>query len=350
MSARARAGARWAAAALIASAVTRPAPARGEAPPSVWQRADDPGARARWDAHVLAWRQMVSPAREPDPFGPDRSSALERARVVLEAAIAKPDGSARPMGPPRDLLLRFDLGAVYSALELPLRAIEILEPTLAAAPTHPSAVRAWDELAIAYARVGRREDERRAYDAFLGLEHHERSRATAVYNVAESLMLDGRLREAVARYREAVRLGEELPPTFDGPSTFVLSLWGLAVALDRAGDPQASMREVERVSQHDPTQAFLHHRSVFFEPPYERYWYEGLHAMHAARDADRPRARATALLAAEQAFRRYVADARPGDRFVGQAKERQRKLERERRDAERKLPPVDHGDDDEAVE
>ncbi|MGE0792059.1 MAG: hypothetical protein AB7S26_40675 [Sandaracinaceae bacterium] len=103
-------------------------------------------------------------------------------------------------------------------------------------------------------------------------------------NLAEVLMLLGELDASIERYREALRLADE-------PIGRALARWGLALALERHGQSEASRhvavdailddpiapdpRLAELSRQHGPL-AVLHLDHVFFEPTYEIHAYEAV--------------------------------------------------------------------------
>jgi tetratricopeptide (TPR) repeat protein len=128
--------------------------------------------------------------------------------------------------------------------------------------------------------------------------------ATAYLNMAEALMLLGEpesLARAVESYRRASELGAGDP--FDRAT----ALWGLAVALDRAGDHREAILAAQRAIDADPVpddvarlgidhqshgpMAILHSTLVFFEPAHEVHAYDALGwealARRAGGDADR---------------------------------------------------------------
>jgi tetratricopeptide (TPR) repeat protein len=107
---------------------------------------------------------------------------------------------------------------------------------------------------------------------------------------AECLMLLGELGEAVQGYRRALELSRS------GTLEHVLTLWGLALALDRSGDHREALATARRAIEGDPfaraqpgdhrlrldrrahgPMAILHSRRlVLFEPSYEVHAYDGL--------------------------------------------------------------------------
>lgn len=255
---------------------------RADTPPSFWDRARDVRVGSRWALHarvseLLSLDGGVGGLRV-------RSLGLERARALLEEAGAE----ASP-----DATLRYDLGEVYEALAHHARAAEVLEGALVLAPQHPAAQRAWMTLALAHAKLGHQSSERDAWEQYLPLVVDDRSRASAILNLAEAEMHVGNLVEAVDRYREAVQLAGSLPTSPSAVETGILAVWGLAVALDRAGDPRGAIEQATLATRMDPGEALIGHgQNVFFVPAYERLWYLALGATAHAREETEPTAAA----------------------------------------------------------
>ena len=61
----------------------------------------------------------------------------------------------------------------------------------------------------------------------------------------------GRVDDALATFREVLRLCGELPNTPSVGSTYVLALWDVAVALDRSGDPRGALETAAKASRVD---------------------------------------------------------------------------------------------------
>jgi tetratricopeptide (TPR) repeat protein len=198
------------------------------------------------------------------------------------------------------------------------RAARVLESAIALAPEHPSAVDAYWSLAIAYVKLGRYEEEIQAYEEFLRRKTTSYERARALCNRAESQVRREKLAEALRDYRESLVLQPE----------DVLCHWGYAVALDRNGDAPAAMAEAKLAITFDPLDQELSNPGVFFMPPYERFWYEGLGAMARAQQGDDP---ATSVLwwdAAVVKWAGYLSFAPADDRWVPLAKAHQTSCQR----------------------
>ncbi|HEU4533303.1 MAG TPA: tetratricopeptide repeat protein, partial [Polyangiaceae bacterium] len=231
--------------------------------PDAWAVARDPRLlttqRAIDAAYEMALDASFPPGRERSPEG---RQLLFGARSLLETAGA----ASHP-----DPTVRFFYGEVLANLSDDAGTVAALEPAVAAFPEHPEAVSAYYQLAIAYARTNRREDEVRAYDRYLERQTLPHLRALAFYNRGDALMSLGDLPRATANYRSAI----ELEP--GQSSTGMLARWGLAAALDRAGDiAQALVTAKDAVQLDAPGHSVLRSESVFFVPEYELFWYEAL--------------------------------------------------------------------------
>jgi tetratricopeptide (TPR) repeat protein len=274
--------------------------AHGDTPPTGWDCARDPATRARWALHVRV-EQMLAPPPSSDDVPPlelrrGYELQLERARAMLEAA----DAEHSP-----DVRLRFDLGAVYVELgerqrrdDMYQRAIAILAPAVDAEPDHPATTKALERLADAYAHLDRAPDELSAWRRHLARVSDDRTRVGEMMNMGEAEMRLGHVDDALATFREVLRLCGELPNT--GGATYVLTLWDLAVALDRSGDPGGALETAAKASAMvsiASTGMQMRGRTliappvrggdpaVFFVPEWQREWYLALGSAAAARSA-----------------------------------------------------------------
>ena len=254
------------------TAMTWSVAAPAETPPSVWDVARDPGEAGRWDLHTRVERLLQGSTRMPG----ESELRREAARVMLEDA-----GAARSP----DVRLRFDLGIVYEELELHRRAIDVLQPALEAAPDHPSAVRALSALAYAYAKLGDAPRELEVWRTYIPLLVSESARATEMMNMGEAEMRLGQIDDAIDTFSEVLRLCGELPNTSGVSTTYVLTLWDLAVALDRSGDPRGALVSTRkalawsgRTIDHtiNGWDAIREPGIAFFVPEWERDWYLAL--------------------------------------------------------------------------
>jgi len=305
--------------------------AGAETPPSVWDRARDPDAAAAHDLHERVQHRLI-----PTAVHEVNDAEIRTARAMLLEAHA--DTS-------RHVFLRFDLAHVYSALKEYARAAAILKSIIAEFPDDASLERAWERLANACGHIGDHACEREAYIHELRFETEEVSRAVPTLNLAETQMHLGELKDAIEGYREAIRIAarlsglhREVPP---------LATWGLAVALDRAGDRLGAEKEARfalelQRSMGMPT-LLRDPDVVYFFPEYEIHWYEGLGAAARARVASSSREASALWRQAERSFGEYVKAGEPkNDRWLPIAKARlaQAKAERERTEkAGAKEPP-----------
>jgi tetratricopeptide (TPR) repeat protein len=270
------------------------APVYADTPPSPWDRAKSPEVARAWDLHARVTTQL-SIAAESKASASERMEILGELRDELERAGAKTSP---------DVLLRFDLGRVYGEMEHYVAAIEVIEPALAVAPHHPAAESAWDTLATAHAKLDHSREEIRAYDAILGLTVDVSERARVLANRAEAEMRLGALDEAISGYREALALSESntVPEMFEES---VLAHWGLAVALDRSGDPQGALHEAGLAVSQDGLQ-ILRQPYVFFVPHYEIKYYLALAATVLGDKALNPREGLEYRAAAEDLWEDFV--------------------------------------------
>lgn len=307
--------------------------AHADTPPSVWERARDPGAAAAHDLHLAVQRWLSRPIEE---------SIGER--DLLEV-LARLERFARdhPADFAKSAPLRFDLGIVHSALKNYPRAAELYRAAIADFPNHPAVDEAWFRLAIACGHIGDHVCERDAYQEVLRIETEDARRVTATLNLAETHMHLGDLKEAIAGYREALRLTGRVPARLTAP----LATWGLAIALDRSGDRAGAEQHARfalEIERSMGVQGLLRDRStVFFEPEYEIFWYEGLGAIAMARGAASAREALKHWLFAERSFEEFVrAASRRNDRWLPIARARLAQVTAERERAEkaaRREPP-----------
>jgi len=311
--------------------------ARADAPPNAWDEAKDSQVRTRWELHKSIAR---STQFEHEVGGLQRAAALEEARAELEDV----DAAHSP-----DPLLRFDLGEIYERLEMHGRAIDVLAPALEAAPRHPSAAEAWGSLAYAYAHLDKTEQELDAYQHYLEVQWDGAYRVTALLNVAEGQMRLGHLPEAIEGYRETIALASSLPMRV-GRRDEVLGMWGLAVALDRSGDPTGASAAALQATQIDMRVRLLprpggpahgwelinNTEFVFFVPEYERCWYLALGYTEDAKHAPSARLAAREWATVEAMWGQYVSQAEPHDRWVQQARGHLERAHRERAAADKR--------------
>ena len=294
-----------------------PGRAGADTPPGAWDVAQDPATRDRWSLHVRIQNLMHAPV--PDETPPletlhDEEIHLELARALLEQADAANSADVR---------LRFDLGIVYERMgdaqqrdDLHRRAVEVLAPALDAAPNHPAATATLQYLAYAYAHLDAPREELAAWRRYIPRLTDDRFRVVDMMNMGEAEMRLGLVDDALGTFREVLRLCGELPNTSTPNSTYVLTLWDLAVALDRSGDPRGALETAAKASAmvtigstRLPTTGrwiIAHDPAVFFVPAWEREWYLALASSSAARDAADARDAAPLWVDAERHWDAYV--------------------------------------------
>jgi tetratricopeptide (TPR) repeat protein len=219
----------------------------------------------------------------------------------------------------QDFRPRIFLGRIYEMLGDDRIALELLEPAIAQAGEHPVVIDAHFVAAISCARLGDSRREIEHYDALLRMETSLQNRATALTNQAEAYMLLGEMEQAVDDYREALEL---IPDA-------ALTHWGLAVALDRSGDPQGATQEAALALGSDPDSRQLMSPNVFFVPAYDRYWYIALGAIAKARAADTSEARVQWWNWSAQMWTQYIDAASASDRWLGLARAHREACQRE---------------------
>jgi tetratricopeptide (TPR) repeat protein len=338
-------------AAAIVALVAGALPARADTPPNAWDVARDPAARDRWALHVRVERLLTPGRSEDDPVPDPRVDGelrLEAARAMLEGAGAATSPDSR---------LRFDLGRVYYELaerqggrvDLLRKAIDVLAPALAAGDDQPGATEAMVALVYAYAKTNQPREELATWRRYIPRLVDDRFRVGAMMNMGEAEMRLGHVDDATATFREVLRLCSELPNTSGVGSTYVLTLFDLAVALDRSGDARTALETAGRASRMNVLDSRLvatngagliaRDPNVFFVPEWEREWYLALIAAAAARDATDPRDAASRWAQSERHWERYVDDAAAAggkDTWLGIAKQRLSRAHAERAAAEQR--------------
>jgi tetratricopeptide (TPR) repeat protein len=209
-----------------------------------------------------------------------------------------------------DVRLVFTYGRILSMLKRYEPAMNVLQAALRRAPDHPAATDAYFSIAICYAKLGRPADEIAAYEEFLRRETDNSSRANAMANRGEAHMVHGNLAAAI----------EDLRASLAVASDNALAHFSLAVALDRSGDRRGAIAEAKLALTYDPLGQQIGSPSVFFMPPYDRYWYDALGAMARAELVNDV---ATSILWWETAagkWKEYIDAAGPQDRWIGSAK------------------------------
>jgi len=254
--------------------------ARAAAP--FWERASEP-PRVRCE-------RLVSEAESV--LAGDTSQPLA-ARVARAEALAR---QALELSPEdfRALMLLAELSARAGR---PAAVVEGLDRACPRAPRGNVAAACWFRLGIERSRMGQFDQALRAYDRLFALGEAD---AAAHANAAEILMALGRLDEAEARYREAIRLDTSTGRR-ESAHGLTFSTYGLAVVLDRAGRAGPAREMMARAIVLDPRLGKLRAAEqpggdVFFLPEGDVFYYLGLASEVAGRVDD-----------AEAAFQEFLA-------------------------------------------
>lgn len=275
-------------------------PARADS--SMWEKAKTPtpkGVLTPDELHRLVAVRLHEQGkkRATDPFtGALSFTALDDAakKLVEYKAEVSPD--------PR---LRYDLGFVYA--KLPNRcaqAVVVLEDALKFSREHPFAADGAFELAICYSKLGKHADEERVYLTALDVTDRRSHKAIIYSNLSEARMAQGKLAEGI----EAAEAAIELEPDFASPR------YNLAILRDRSGDAFGALDAAKHAVAMDPEGEYLAGEGVFFEPPYERHWYDALRDLALADQAIGDE-RFERLLAAQLAYQKWLDDSNPNDRY-----------------------------------
>jgi tetratricopeptide (TPR) repeat protein len=292
---------------------------------TVWQRARRPDAERRQEL-VAEAEGLERRARKMIGSGREDTSLVElqlaRAAVLLQEAGAASSS---------DLFLRYKLATVYALEDLPAQAAPLLESILRADPPAPLASAVHGELAIAYAHLGRTDEEIAMYGKALGLQPIASERARLLANRAEAHMLLGDVSAAVDGYRAALALLSADHMVFgSGPTT----LWGLGAALDRSGDLDAGLDAIRVARIYDPRDRNITGRGWFWVPPYDQHWYAALGHWQVARKPDVVTSvRVDAYGRAVAAWEEYVTAATaaaPDDKWIPLAHVRLKQCDKER--------------------
>jgi len=314
-------------AALLATALAAVlVPAAAAAGPSVWAKARQPRLKA--EADLLAQVDSRLEAHEQMRAGPAAMMVIHDAKQRLDRA-----GAATSTDP----VLRYRLAQVEYALWELDHKVEHLQAMVSAlrfaAGSPRAAIRlraeALQELAVVYARLGRHQAEIKAYNQALALAVHAETRALLLANRAEAYMVLGDIATAVKGYR----LSLATTPSYAFHELSPTTLWGLAVALDRAGDLSTALEQIKLARTYDPTDARIHGPGWFYVPEYDEAWYAALGYWTTARSAGEPEERLEAYRMAVAAWAEYLDRAPPSDHWLLLAQARHRQCEREHRQA-----------------
>ena len=200
------------------------------------------------------------------------------------------------------------------------KAIDLLEPIVANESRASSTLRASAsfELAVCHAHRRQRREELASYRQALAMEPDPLHRSLVLANAADARMGLGDVDAALAVFSEAL----SLLPGILLPTNGITTLWGYAVALDRAGDLPQAVEQIALARAFDPTDAELRSPNWFFVPPREAHWYAALGHWASARAATDDSTRRASLTAAIENYEAYMADAPSDDRWRSLAEHR----------------------------
>jgi tetratricopeptide (TPR) repeat protein len=325
-----------------AALMVLPSMAHAEGPPSRWERAKEPDKIEDYRLHKSAQRMfpLIEDMRRY------RSELYER--YVRDLVTSLDSWNAANSS---DVRLRIDLGRALHEKKDHKRAITVLRSAIEMDPTHPMIEDAWFVLALSCGSLGDHQCERDGYKKTLEIETEDVARMTPTLNLSEVEMHLGNLKESISLYQETLRLSARVGASY----TNALAEWGLAVALDRAGEKPSAERAAKRaieISTSIHRDNILRDNGVYFYPDYEVLYYEGLGAVTLARGATSAHDAAIYWNLAERKFEQYIRGAEktnPQDRFLGSAKARHAacKAEREKAEKKRAKEPVKRTDEEE---
>jgi tetratricopeptide (TPR) repeat protein len=148
-------------------------------------------------------------------------------------------------------------------------ALVVLNNLISMHPAFMAETVAFDR-ALLLTRLRRFAEAALAYQSAIALGLDAGATPIILANMAEVTMLAGDLETAVKHYEHALR---EARGGRDG----LLALWGLAVALDRLGEHDSALRHITKATTAEGgSMHVLRSDGVFFEPDYERLYYEAL--------------------------------------------------------------------------
>jgi tetratricopeptide (TPR) repeat protein len=211
------------------------------------------------------------------------------------------------------------------------KSVPLLESIVRADPPPPLRAAALADLGVAYAEVGRTEEEIAAYTEALRVQPIAHERARLLQNRAEAYMLLGDASAAITGYRAALGL---LSADYMLSSSGSTTLWGLGVAQDRSGDLDSGLDSIRIARIYDPEDRGINDQNWSYVPPYDQHWYEALGHWQVARKPDvltsvRVHAYARALSSWEEWVQSATRDA-PNDKWLPLGKVRLKQCEKER--------------------
>ena len=288
-----------------------------------WRELRQPGFRRSRQLLMHGLRMLRDAVREEMPF---------RRAALVGNAIARFE-LARELVPDDAELLFFHARAL-ALFERPVPgtsrterrdhdAIAVFERLRSISSEH-RAEEVGFELGILYTRTRDFPKAIEAYEFSIAHSLSNDHTPTAFSNMAEVRMMTGDLSKAVGDYERAVHLARSNGAA-DGLS-LTLALFGMAVALDRLGEPVAAVeRAAEALSAAGGNLDVLRSPNVFFEPAAEIHWYEGLGHLAGAESAD-PGERSVHLRRALDSWDHYLRLALEDDPWVELAARRRQEL------------------------
>jgi tetratricopeptide (TPR) repeat protein len=309
--------------ALSAALLAMLASAPVSAGPSVWSQARDPRVSVQdalvRDAQktVLRYRRMSRSMTAGSQASAVASLVLRDARLTLARVVA---GGATDFGV---RLLYVEVLRESNARD---EALKVVTQLLKERPPAPIRAEALGKLAILYALAERREEEIQAYTAALELEPHGFARSELLANRAEALMATGDVTAAIEGYRAALAPLTTVEMFYAAPTT----LFGLGVALDRAGNPEAALEAVRLARQYDSIDKGLRSSTWFFSPSYDAHWYWALGGWSCGRFSQVGAVRSECYNSAVAEWQLYIESAPENDRWVPLAHVRLAAVKRER--------------------
>ena len=264
------------------------------AEPGLWQRIADPQG-GKVERLVQRARELLAEAPSP-PGSPSPPPSAPASGVNAGArgpvAAARPPDAPDKLGQAESLLRQaaalapLEFSVVFLLADLQASrghdadaamTFERAEP-LARLPSQRSAC--WFRLGLVRSKLGRYREAVASYDQQIALGDAD---AMAYSNVAELLMVLGRLGEAEERYRDAIRIDERAQDRRGREQSMAFSYYGLGVALDRDRQDSAAREAIGRAVAFDPNSSLLHlaqqpGADVFFIPDGDVFYYLGLAA------------------------------------------------------------------------
>jgi len=279
-------------------------------PPSLWQRVQEPSARARERARLRA-EQLFDEASD---LRSDPDSVRDLS--LGSAALLELSGGAR-----RDPWQAVLLGRVLLDAQ-PGRereAVALIESGIGALPPSDFKRASLFDAGLGAMLSGDMDHAGVAFSAALALAWDPDDRASVHRNRGKARMLAGRLADAVSDFKAAVQLAR-------GVEVLALSHFGLGVALERSGDYPQGLQEIARgvavrlpVPPY-PSESVLDLPSLRWFPEYDVHYFRALGAMAEAQAADSRETEQDRYEAALESWDQYLPAAEASkDRFLPNA-------------------------------